>query len=221
MLKPSRQVRAFNSGSAHRQPHAIKIYCRTPSAEGNLNAAQLVARCGTYEQRGRRGGTSAAGHLFGLWNTQDEGDALRIARAGGTVRLSGARTWASSAGSITRPVVTAAWPDGGVQMCLLRMDEIDARMDASAWQPLGMHASDSFRVALDGVALAPFDFIGEPGGYERQPWFFAGALRFGPVHTGIAERVLDETVNYLRTGARDSDPFQCRCARRRRHGAHR
>jgi alkylation response protein AidB-like acyl-CoA dehydrogenase len=176
--------------------------------EGHLNGAQLVARCGTDEQRAAARRDIAAGHLFGVWNTQDA-DALRIAAGGGTLRLSGAKTWASGAGSITRPVVTAAWPDGGVQMCVLRMDEIDARIDASAWQPLGMHASDSFRVALDGVSLAPLDLIGEPGDYERQPWFFAGALRFAAVHTGIAERILAETVNYLRLRARADDPFQC------------
>jgi hypothetical protein len=67
---------------------------------------------------------------------------------------------ASGAGSITRPIVTAAWPDGGVQMCLLRMDELDANVDASAWRPLGMHENDRFRLGLDGVTLTPLDLIG-------------------------------------------------------------
>jgi alkylation response protein AidB-like acyl-CoA dehydrogenase len=176
--------------------------------EGHLNGAQLVARCGTAEQRACALHDVAAGHLFGVWNTQDEGDALRIAVDGDALRLRGAKTWASGAGSITRPIVTAAWPDGGVQMCLLRMDELDARIDASAWQPLGMHASDSFRVGLDGVTLTSFDLVGSPGDYERQPWFFAGALRFAAVHAGVTERLFRETVSYLRARGRDTDPFQ-------------
>jgi alkylation response protein AidB-like acyl-CoA dehydrogenase len=177
--------------------------------EGHLNGAQLVARCGSAEQRAAAQRDIAAGHLFGVWNTQDERDALRIAADGGVLRLSGAKTWASGAGSITRPIVTATWPDGGVQMCLLRMDELDAQVDASAWRPLGMHESDSFRVGLDGVTLTPLDLIGAPGDYERQPWFLAGALRFAAVQTGIAERIFDETVKYLRERTRDGDPFQC------------
>ena len=176
--------------------------------EGHLNGAQLVARCGNAEQRAAALRAIADGHLFGVWNTQDA-DGVRIVTAGGRPRLSGAKTWASGAGSITRPVVTAAWPDGRVQMCLLRMDEIDAQIDGSAWQPLGMQASDSFRIGFDGVELTPFDLIGEPGDYEGQPWFLAGALRFAAVQTGIAERIVAETLRYLRARARDGDQMQC------------
>jgi alkylation response protein AidB-like acyl-CoA dehydrogenase len=176
--------------------------------EGHLNGAQLVARCGNAEQRAAALRAIADGHLFGVWNTQDA-DGVRIVTAGGRPRLSGAKTWASGAGSITRPVVTAAWPDGRVQMCHLRMDEIDAQIDGSAWQPLGMQASDSFRIGFDGVELTPFDLIGEPGDYEGQPWFLAGALRFAAVQTGIAERIEAETLRYLRARARDGDQMQC------------
>jgi len=176
--------------------------------EGHLNGAQLVARCGSDAQRATVGSAIAAGHIFGVWNTQDDADGLRIERCGDKLRLSGAKTWASGAGSITRPIVTAAWPDNGVQMCLARMDEICTRIDASAWRPLGMHDSDSFRVSFDGVTLATSDLIGEPGDYERQPWFFAGALRFAAVHTGIVERLVAETVRCLHEHARDGDPFQ-------------
>jgi alkylation response protein AidB-like acyl-CoA dehydrogenase len=176
--------------------------------EGHLNGAQLVARCGSAAQRAAAQRDIAAGRLFGVWNTQDDADALVIERRDGALRLRGAKTWASGAGSIERPLVTAAWPDGGAQLCLLRMDEIGAAIDPSAWQPLGMHASDSFRVALDCVTLAAPDLIGAPGEYERQPWFFAGALRFAAVHTGIAERLFDETVAYLRARGRAADPLQ-------------
>jgi alkylation response protein AidB-like acyl-CoA dehydrogenase len=176
--------------------------------EGHLNGAQLVARCGSAEQRAAAQRDIAAGHMFGVWNTQDDAEALRITAVGGGFRLRGAKTWASGAGTITRPLVTAARSDGGVQLCLLRMDEIDACIDASVWEPFGMHASDSFRVAFDGVTLAPFDLIGEPGDYERQPWFWGGALRFAAVQAGVAERLFSETLNYLRVRARDGDPFQ-------------
>ncbi len=178
--------------------------------EGHLNGAQLVARCGTESQRRAADAAIAAGHVFGVWNTQDPGEPLRIERSGDDVfRLHGAKNWASGAGSITRPIVTAAWPDGGVQMCLVPMERAGARVDASDWKPLGMHESDSFRVVFDGVTLTADDLIGAPGDYERQPWFFAGALRFTAVQTGIAERLAGETATYLRGLGRDGDPFQC------------
>jgi alkylation response protein AidB-like acyl-CoA dehydrogenase len=186
---------------------------RNPSAgrifEGHLNGAQLVARCGTAEQRTAAAADIAAGHLFGVWNTQDEADGLFIERIAGQVRLRGAKTWASGAGSIARPIVTAAWPDGRVQMCLVRMDQVRTRIDGSAWRPLGMQQSNSYRVDFTGVALEAADLIGAAGDYERQPWFHAGALRFAAVQTGIVERILAETVQYLRERGRDADPFQC------------
>jgi alkylation response protein AidB-like acyl-CoA dehydrogenase len=71
-----------------------------------------------------------------------------------------------------------------------------------------MHDSDSFRVSFDGVQLGADALIGSPGDYERDPWFRAGALRFAAVHTGIAERLYDETVRFLLDHGRDGDTFQ-------------
>lgn len=176
--------------------------------EGHINGAQLVARYGSLEQRRTADGAIVDGALFGVWNTQDGANALRLARHGDAIVLSGGKTWASGAGSITRPLVTAAWPDGSLQMCLVRMDESPARIDASAWRPLGMHESDSFSVDFSGLTLAPSDLIGRPGDYERQPWFFGGALRFAAVQTGIVERLFDETVAYVRERRRDEDTMQ-------------
>jgi alkylation response protein AidB-like acyl-CoA dehydrogenase len=177
--------------------------------EGHLNGAQLVARCGTASQRASAHDAISHGHVFGVWNTQADADGLRVERRGANIALSGAKTWASGAGSITRPIVTAAWPDGGVQMILLRMDEIAASIDASSWHPLGMGDSDSFRVSFDGVTVEDAALIGHAGDYERQPWFHAGALRFAAAQTGIIERLFVETVAYLKRLGRDADPFQC------------
>jgi alkylation response protein AidB-like acyl-CoA dehydrogenase len=188
--------------------------------EGHLNGAQLVARCGTAEQRAQAARDIDAGHLFGVWNTGDDADPVRLEPWDAVLRLRGAKTWASGAGSITRPIVTAAWPDGGVQMCLVRMDDVAVRIDATGWEPLGMHASDSFRVAFDGVALEPCDLIGAPGEYERQPWFYGGALRFVAVQTGGIARLLAETVRYLRERGRDGDPFQAARVAEMRIAAH-
>jgi alkylation response protein AidB-like acyl-CoA dehydrogenase len=177
--------------------------------EGHLNASQLIARCGTPVQKARAEHDARRGLVFGVWNTQ-EGDGVRIQTVaqGDQFILAGAKTWASGAGTIERPIVTAAWPDGSLQMCLVPMDRVDVTIDRSTWRPLGMLDSDSFRVAFDGVTLTPEALIGKPGDYERNPWFHGGALRFAAVHTGIAERLYDETVAFLLEHGRDGDPFQ-------------
>jgi alkylation response protein AidB-like acyl-CoA dehydrogenase len=197
-----------------REPSLGRIF------EGHLNGAQLVARCGTPAQRATAARAVAAGALFGVWNTSDDADPVRIERDGDGLLLRGAKTWASGAGSIDLPVVTASWPDGGVQMCLLRMNAVAARIDPSGWQPLGMAGSDSFRVAFDGVRLAAGDLIGDPGDYERAPWFLAGALRFVAVQVGIVERIVAETVRYLRERQRGGDPFQTARVAEMRLAAH-
>jgi alkylation response protein AidB-like acyl-CoA dehydrogenase len=183
------------------------VGARNPSLgrifEGHLNGAQLVARCGTAVQKARAERDIRRGHIFGVWNTQGS-DGVRIFSQGDEFVLGGAKTFASGAGSIARPIVTAAWPDGSAQMCLVPMDRVATAIDRSAWRPLGMEDSDSFRVSFDGVVLGPDALIGKPGDYERDPWFRGGALRFAAVHVGIVERLYDETVAYLL----ETDPFQ-------------
>ena len=175
--------------------------------EGHVNASQLVARYGSAEQHERLDRDIRAGHVGAVWNTQD-GDRLRIEAIDGRFRLSGSKTWASGAGSVTRALVTAAWPDESLQMCLVPMDRVNAAIDLSEWHPLGMDASNSGRVTFNGVALTRDDLIGGPRDYERQPWFFGGALRFLAVHTGIVERLVSETTDYLERMSRDGDVMQ-------------
>ena len=176
--------------------------------EGHLNGAQLVARCGTAAQRDAAERAIGDGLLFGVWNTQGEAPVRLEPCAGGFV-MHGAKTWTSGAGSIARAIITAELPDGPVQMCLIPMDRVRTSIDASGWRPHGMLASDSFTVDFTNVLLSADDLIGAPDDYEVQPWFYAGALRFAAVQTGAIDRLVDETIAYLRARGRDGDPFQC------------
>jgi alkylation response protein AidB-like acyl-CoA dehydrogenase len=187
--------------AGNHEPSAGRIF------EGHVNAAQLVARCGTDEQRERLERDLAGGHVFGVWNTQDT-DGVRLEDAGDVFVLRGAKTWASGAGTITRALITALPPNGLLQMCLVPMDRVPATIDRSAWQPMGMERSDSFRVVFDGVKLSSDDLIGKPQDYEAQPWFSGGALRFLAVHTGILERLEAEATTYLVERNRHSDSLQ-------------
>ena len=175
--------------------------------EGHVNALQLIARCGTPLQAAQATRDAAADLLFGVWNSQD-GDPVRIESHGANFVLFGSKTWCSGAGHAMRPIVTARRADGASQMCIVPMERVAVRIDPSTWQPLGMKNSDSFQVSFDGVVLAAGDLLGEPGAYERAPWFLGGAIRFVAVQTGGIDRLVDETIAYLIERGRADDPLQ-------------
>lgn len=199
--------------AGRRDPSSGRIF------EGHINAAQLVARYGNARQRATLAADIFADHLFAVWNTQDA-DRLRITKTGDRYRLTGAKTWTSGADSVSRALVTAAWPDDSLQMCLVPMDRVSVRIDRSQWRPLGMERSDSFRIDFTGVELTDDELIGRPNDYERQPWFFGGALRFLAVQTGIVERLASETAFYLNERNRQADVFQQTRAAYMRIAAH-
>ncbi|MFT4040123.1 MAG: acyl-CoA dehydrogenase family protein, partial [Thermomicrobiales bacterium] len=146
--------------------------------EGHVNALLLISRFGSVAQRARAATETAAGHRFAVWNTE-AADGVTVQAAGeGRYRLHGSKTFASGAGSISRPLVTGRLPDGGWRMVLLALDDAGERVDTTWWRPLGMHASASHRIDFTGLLVGPDALLGEPGDYYRQPWFSGGAIRF-------------------------------------------
>jgi alkylation response protein AidB-like acyl-CoA dehydrogenase len=175
--------------------------------EGHFNGVLLTSLYGDPMQRMRALEDASAGHLFGVWNTQDA-DGLEIVADVSGYLLHGSKTWASGADAVTRALVTARREDGAIQMCLVRLDETPGAIDDTAWLPHGMQASNSFRISFDGVRLREEDLVGDPDDYERSPWFFGGALRFVAVHVGMIERLCSESFAYLAARGRDRDPLQ-------------
>ncbi|MBO3271377.1 acyl-CoA dehydrogenase family protein [Hymenobacter defluvii] len=176
--------------------------------EGHANALQLAQRFGRTEQVVRWAEDAAAGHLFGVWNTQAHDGVQLEPLPDGRYRLQGSKTFGSGAGHVTRPLLTGALPDGGWQMLVLPADAQVPQLDKSFWQPLGMRASASFRVDFTGLEVGAEDLLGQPGDYYRQPWFSGGAIRFAAVQLGGAEAVFDETRHFLQKTGRTDDPYQ-------------
>ena len=177
--------------------------------EGHFNAAQLICEYGTERQiEFFSGGALTENHLFGVWNTE-AGDGVKILPTeAGKFRLEGAKTFATGVGFVTRPIVTGRLPEGGWQMFVAPLDEIETKIDNSWWKPIGMRSSRSFRVDFTGVELDGNYLIGEPDDYYRQPFFGGGAIRFAAVQLGAAELLFDLTRQFLRELGRAGDAFQ-------------
>jgi alkylation response protein AidB-like acyl-CoA dehydrogenase len=179
--------------------------------EGHINALLLVRCFGTPAQQARYAADARAGHLFGVWNTENPADGVRLETqpVGTSFRLGGAKTFASGAGHVTRPLLTGALPDKkGWQMLVLQADAHPPVLDRSFWRPLGMRATASFRADFTGLDIPAINLLGQPNDYYRQPWFGGGAVRFAAVQLGGAAAVLDETRRFLRRLGRTDDPYQ-------------
>ena len=176
--------------------------------EGHVNALQLIASFGTAEQHARWRRDAQDGQIFAVWNTEAADGVSLIPLDNGCFRLAGAKTFASGAGHLTRPIVTGKLPDGGWQMCVVPLERADVTIDPSAWQPLGMRASVSYKVDFTGIIVDACNVLGAPGDYHRQPWFSGGAIRFSAVQLGGAEALLDAARAALRALGRTDDPYQ-------------
>ena len=176
--------------------------------EGHVNALQLLQRFGEPAQVARWAADARAGHLFGVWNTEAQPGLQLLPLANGRYRLQGRKTFASGAGSVSRPLCTAALPDGGWQMLIIPADELVPQYNPAFWQPLGMRASASFEVDFTGLEIDAACLLGQPGDYYRQPWFSGGAIRFAAVQLGGAEALFDETRHFLQKLHRTNDPYQ-------------
>jgi len=189
--------------------------------EGHVNALSLVLRYAAPAVIERLAADVRAGHLFGVWNTQPQAGGLSLERSGGlglemadgpapagdAWTLMGVKSFASGAGSVTRPLVTARRPDGRQQMLVADL-EAGTRADLSGWRAQGMRASTSGLLDFTGLPAGPDCFIGGPDDYFAEPHFSGGAWRFAAVQLGGIEAVFDVLRAHLRTTGRGGDPHQ-------------
>ncbi len=175
--------------------------------EGHVNALKLVFRYGGPAQQALLAREALAGHLFGVWNTE-AADGVRLREVSpGRWRLDGRKIYASGAGHVARPLITARLPDGALQMVVPGL-AAGERADLSGWVAHGMRASATGSVDFTGIEVEAAELVGEPGDYLRQPVFSTGAWRFAAVHLGGLERLLDELRLHLKNTQRDADPHQ-------------
>jgi alkylation response protein AidB-like acyl-CoA dehydrogenase len=169
--------------------------------EGHVNALLLTGLFGNASQRDRFTELAAGGGLLGIWNTDLPGAPVTLE---GT-RLHGSKSFASGVDGLSVALITAATPQGR-QLVAVSPDSL--AVDRSWWRPLGMRASGSHVVHLDGVTVQGDTLIGEPDSYTREPWFSAGAIRFAAVHVGGMHAILDAATSHLKKVGRAGDSHQ-------------
>jgi alkylation response protein AidB-like acyl-CoA dehydrogenase len=165
--------------------------------EGHVNAGQLSARFGGGGDILRA--EAAAGRISGVWNAERDGS-VQATRIAGGWRLVGRKVHCSGAGSIRRPVVTAA-TDGGWLMLLPDMADPAVRLDLSVWRASGMRGTATGTIVFDGVEVDDAAVIGAPGDYYRSPWFSGGAWRVLAVQLGGLDRIMALHAGRLRDDA--------------------
>lgn len=174
--------------------------------EGHVNAILLVATYGTSRQIAEIATAVTRGSLLGVWNTE-RGEGLRLLGGENGGILRGGKVFASGAGYIERPVVTAKTAQGETFMVLPQLP-IGKRATLDSWKAHGMRASGTGDVDFSGINVSGEQILGGDGDYLREPLFSGGAWRFAAVQSGGAAYIFDLLRDHLAKCHRDKDPHQ-------------
>ncbi|SFO56588.1 Acyl-CoA dehydrogenase [Variovorax sp. OK605] len=156
--------------------------------EGHTDALAILAELGGAP-------ATPAGARWATWCAEPP-DARVVfeAESKGGIRLTGTKAWCSGAASVTHAVLSGWNAAGEPCLAAVAMDQPGVRVTGDGWHALGMAASASVDVRLDGARAVQ---IGAPGDYVRRPGFWQGgagiaACWFGGA-LGIARRVRELT----------------------------
>lgn len=172
--------------------------------EGHANAIRLVWRYGTTAQLAAFADDARAGHLSAVWAADLRGAPFRLHSDG---RTRGEKAFASGAGVVTRPLVTAEDRNGAERLLYLRLPAAGATVTAKP-DLLGMRGASTSRVDLSGLLVDERDVVGQPGDYLREPELSLGAWRPLAVMAGGIAALVAAFAADLLSRERDRDPHQ-------------
>jgi alkylation response protein AidB-like acyl-CoA dehydrogenase len=167
---------------------------------------KLITLYGSGLQQRRLADAVGKGGGMGVWNAEDT-DRVLIGESSRRAVLHGRKIYASGAGHLLRPLITA---DVGerIQVMVVLDGPMAERTDTSKWKPSGMRATATGTVDLTALEVRPDQIIGEPGDYFREPAFSCGAWRFVAVPLGGLEALVDAAKHQLQERGRVDDPAQ-------------
>jgi alkylation response protein AidB-like acyl-CoA dehydrogenase len=174
--------------------------------EGHVNAFQLLWTYGTSAQRDAVCIYVHSGGILGVWNAPSpRGELLLTGHPPAAFRLEGSKAYASGAGHIERPLVTARHEQLGTIMVWPNDSYLSG--PAGEWTMHGMRSSMTRSVTFD-CAVASDQVFGAADDYHRQPLFSGGAWRFLAAQLGAGRALLELMRATLTQRERTEDPHQ-------------
>ena len=173
--------------------------------EGHINAAILINAYGRQEQIDLMARRAADGHLMAVWNAE-AADGVKLIERDGVKVLQGRKIFASGAGKVRYPLITARCSDASLVMIL--PDAVGRPGDLDGWKVQGMRASASGAMDFSGLEISAEHVLGISDDYHRQPLFSGGAWRFCAVQFGSIARLFDLACAQLNAMGRAADPYQ-------------
>lgn len=178
--------------------------------EGHVNALLLFRWYGSASQKQWLREQLALGAWFGVWASEPP-PGVRIVASEKRL-LTGNKSFASGAGGIDWSVVTAS-SEGETRRLVVVCANDPERTDLSGWRVRGMRASVSGSYDLGGVAVTDAMLLGQPGEYDREPRFTAGAWRFCAVQLGGVDALIAETARGMQPKVREDAILRQRFAK--------
>lgn len=171
--------------------------------EGHTDALSILHELGGAEATRQR--------VWGVWAAESpQGKTWVRTAPSGERTLWGAKCWCSGAASATHGLLTA-WVEDVSHPLLMSVEirQPGVRVDASAWQAVGMAGSASLDVSFDGAVAEP---VGTPGEYLGRAGFWQGGAGVAACWFGGAQAVADALFDAVRGSAGDHRGNELRMA---------
>lgn len=195
--------------------------------EGHVNAVDLINAHGTADQRARYLSAVASGDCrFVIWGSEPVrkevkdfnlkiGNQTVAEPVPGGWRISGIKGFATSAGAgaATHALIIALLPDDSRELAeqqhlfIVDLDQPGVHVDPDWWHVLGMRATVSHMVKLDGVMVPEHGRLMTIKTYLDQFWQARFIPHFTASFLGASQAALDFSVGYLSERGKADDPY--------------
>lgn len=135
--------------------------------------------------------------VWGVWCAEPPGALLRASRvaADGTLVLNGEKRWCSGATFATHALLSYRDEQGRACLAAVDLAQDGITIEDDAWKAVGMAATRTATLRLDGVLAAP---VGPPGFYLERPGFWHGAIGIAAGWFGAAAVLAEKLRQALR-----------------------
>lgn len=149
--------------------------------EGHTDALAILHEAGADD-----GGDDA---VWATWCAEPPDARLAIVQGSdGRCVLHGRKAWCSGAGDVTHAVVSCWGEDGAALLAAVDLRQPGVEVTADGWHAVGMAASGSVDLRLDGV---PARLLGGPGFYVERAGFWHGGAGVAACWFGAATHLAD------------------------------